>query len=95
MSHQPTEQDITKIDENDPINKMLMRLPFSCDWVEYKGETFVAQINIDATIKAKKPMVDMSYCMTKALNQNILFTCQYDKTKFRPSKLGTTKWQKN
>ena len=77
------------IDETDPINKMLLRLPFAVDWVEYNGETVVAQINYEATKKAKRPMVDISYCMTRALNQNIMFTCQWDKNKFKPSKLGT------
>lgn len=85
-------EDVGLIDMNDTINKMLMRLPFVCDWVEYKGETVVGQINFEATIKARKPMIDVSYCMTEALNQNILFTCQYDKNKFKPSRLGIARW---
>lgn len=79
-------------DMEDPVNKMFDRLPFNLDWVEYKGKTYVAQINYEASKKANKPMLDMSYCMTKALNQNIIFTCQYDKSKFKPSSLGTSKW---
>lgn len=81
-----------KLNTNDPTIKMLIRLPFACDWVEYKGETVVAQVNFEATKKAKKPMVDISYCMTEALNQNIMFTCQYDKNKFKPSRLGDATW---
>lgn len=76
---------------DDPISKMLLRLPFAIDWVEYKGETVVAQINYEATKKAKRPMLDISYCMTQALNQNILFTAQWDKNKFKPSHLGMWK----
>ncbi len=72
----------------DRISDMLMRLPFSFDWIEYKGEDVVGQINYEATVKAKKPMIDISYCMTQALNQNILYTVQYDKSKFKPSRLG-------
>jgi hypothetical protein len=85
-------EDFNLFDENGPVYKMVMRLPFCCDWVEYKGETVVAQINYEATIKAKKPMMDISYCMTRALNQNILYTTQYDKSKFKPSRLGMARW---
>ncbi len=74
--------------ENDPIDNMLMKLPICCDWVRYKGEDVVAQWNYEATEKAKKPMVDISYCMTRALNQIIDSTVQWDKNKFQPSKLG-------
>lgn len=79
----------------DNAMKMLIRLPFSFDWVEYKGETVFAQINYEATHKAKKPMIDISYCATQACNQNILFTCQYDKNKFKPSRLGMEWINKN
>lgn len=85
-------KNVGEIDPNDQINKMLLKLPFALDWVEYKGETVVAQINFEATVKANKPMLDISYCMTRALNQVILFTCQYDKNKFKPSALGFSKW---
>lgn len=53
----------------DKYEEMLLRLPFSLEWVEYKGEVVVAQPNYEATVKAKKPMLDISYCMTRALNQ--------------------------
>lgn len=79
-----------RLDENldDRFSKMLLRLPIACEWCEYKGETYVAQINYEATVKAKKPMMDLSYCMTKAHNQIILKTVQWDKNKFKPSRLG-------
>lgn len=65
--------------------KMLMRLPVCMDWVNYKGEDVVVQWNFEATEKAGKPMVDISYCMTEAFNQIILKTVQWDKKKFKPS----------
>jgi hypothetical protein len=74
------------------VESMLRKLPFVIDWCEYKGETCVAQINWDATAKAGKPMMDLSYCMTKALNQNIDKTVQWDRTKFKPSNLGTSRF---
>lgn len=72
--------------------KMLMNLPVCLDWVNYKGEDIVIQWNYQATQKAGKPMVDISYCMTKALNQEIDQTVQWDNRHFKPSQLGSTKW---
>lgn len=81
-------EDVAAIDENDPVNEMLLRLPIVFDWVEYKGETVFMGINYDATKKAGKPMVDIFYCATRALNNCVLFTTQWDKNKFKPSHLG-------
>ena len=72
---------------------MLLRLPVVMDWCEYKGETVVAHVNWDRSVKAGKPIMDISYCMTKALNGVVLETVQWDKKKFRPSPLGS--WLKS
>ena len=74
------------------FDKMIERLPFVFDWVKYKGEDVVAQINIEATKKARKPMLDISYCMTKAFNQVIIKTVQFDKSKFEKSSLSDAVW---
>lgn len=60
------------------------RLPSYCllEWCRYKGATYVAQPNIEATQRAGKPMLDLSYCLTEAMNENVLLTVQYDKSKF-------------
>ncbi len=68
--------------EDSRVWDMLERLPITLDWVKYKGESCVAQINWEVTKKAGRPMMDLSYCMTKALNQVILKTVQWDKNKF-------------
>jgi len=68
--------------------EMLMNLPFAIDWVKFKGVDMVAAINFEATKKAGRPMLDMSYCMTQSMNNNVLFTTQFDKNKFHPSPLG-------
>lgn len=87
MSKQQASVDVL---EGNRYERMLLKLPIACDWVEYKGEVCVAQINYEATVKAGRPMVDLSYCMTKALNQCILKTVQWDKNKFKlnPIKLN-------
>jgi hypothetical protein len=81
-------EQLMTIDETDPVTKMLMRLPVVFDWVEFKGETVFIGANYEATKKAKKPMVDIFYCATQALNHNVLFTTQWDKKNFKPSELG-------
>ena len=73
------------------IKRMTDKLPIILDWCEYKGEVVVAQFNYERSEKAKKPMMDISYCMTRALNQVVLETVQYDKRKFRPCHL-TSHW---
>lgn len=74
---------------NDPTSKMLARLPIVFDWVEFKGETVFMGINYQASLKAKKPMIDIFYCATAACNHNVLYTVQWDKNKFKPSHLGS------
>jgi hypothetical protein len=70
------------------IIRMVDKLPFVFDWVNFKGETLFAGFNYEASDKAGKPMFDMFYCATSALNNCVLFTTQFDKTKFQPSKLS-------
>jgi hypothetical protein len=67
------------------ISEMLLRLPIAFDWVKYKGETVFAGVNWEATKKAKKPMMDIFYCATAALNNRVLYTVQWDKNKFQPT----------
>jgi hypothetical protein len=73
------------------IDKIIDNLPIVFDWVNYKGEDVVASINIDRTKKAKRPMMDISYCMTQAFNNVHLKTVRFDKNKFRKSKLQNSK----
>lgn len=70
------------------IKRMTEKLPFIFDWVEFNGETMFAGFNYDASLKAGKPMFDIYYCATRALNDVVLFTTQFDKNKFKPSKLS-------
>lgn len=70
------------------LEKIIEELPFVFDWVKYKGKDVVAQINIEASKKAGKPMFDISFCMTRAMNQVILKTVQFDKSKFEKSHLS-------
>ena len=68
--------------EFDP-KKSFMKLPFCADWIDYKGEVVFGVINYEATLKAKKPMIDICFCATMALNGIVDKTVQYDKSKFK------------
>lgn len=66
----------------DRIDKMFLKLPVVYDWYDYKGETFFVMINREATEKAGKPMMDLCYCATRAMNGLVLKTVQFDKKNF-------------
>jgi hypothetical protein len=69
------------------IPKFILNCPVAYNWVEYKGETYFGVLNYERSITARKPMIDLSYCATKAMNNIVLKTVQYDKKYFKPSKL--------
>lgn len=77
----------------DDVEKMLLRLPIVFDWCAFKGEVVFAGINYERSVKARRPMVDIFYCATEALNDNVLKTVQWDKNKFGPCELTVT-WDK-
>jgi hypothetical protein len=68
--------------------QMLLKLPVAFDWVEFKGEIVFAGVNYHETERVGRPMVDIFYCATEALNNNVLKTVQWDKSKFKPSHLS-------
>lgn len=44
--------------------------PIGCfDWVIYKGEIYCADLDFDASEKANKPVFNLAYCITKAMNE--------------------------
>lgn len=69
--------------EGDPVYKMTQRSGVSDGWILYKGTHVFAQINYERSKKANRPMYDISYCATKALNGIVLFCCQYNKKHFK------------
>ena len=66
----------------------LLKLPIVFDWAEFKGQVIFTGINYQETERVGRPMMDIFYCATQALNNNVLKTVQWDKNKFKPSKLG-------
>lgn len=88
-----TEEEL-KADIDPMVLRMVEKLPVTFDWVEFKGETVFAGFNYEASVKARKPMMDIFYCATRALNHVVLFTTQWDKSKFKPSGLSN-EWRKS
>lgn len=70
-----TSEDPKWLNENNPA--------IVFDWVEYKGLIYYAHFNYDRSIKAGRPMIDLSYCATKALHNIVIKTVQWDKKKFK------------
>jgi hypothetical protein len=71
------------------IPKYILNCPVFFDWTNYKGEDVFGVLNYERSVKAKRPMIDICYCATKAMNNNVMKTVQYDKRHFKRSKLQT------
>ncbi len=68
------------------VEAALLKLPLFCfNWCEYKGKTYHAMINWEATVKAKRPMLDLSACLTY---NKPLITVAYHKKKIKDSPLN-------
>lgn len=57
-------------------------------WVKYKDEDCVACVNVEKSLACNRPIIDISYCMTKAHNGNIMFSVNFIEDHFKPSKLN-------
>ena len=57
-------------------------------WIRYKGEGCVGNVNIERSLKAKRPMIDIHYCMTKALNNIVEQTVRFNPKHFSKSRLN-------
>ena len=69
------------------IPKWIWKCPISANWLEYKGETYFGMLNYERSVAARRPMIDLSYCATRAFNGVVMKTVAYDRNKFNKSKL--------
>ena len=60
------------------------QVPFVMDWCKFKGEKYVAAIDFDASIPAGRPIMALSYCMTKAMNHTVVFHAPWNPDHFKP-----------
>ncbi len=54
------------------------------DWCLYNGEVYFAAINYEESEKRQKPVFDIAYCATKAMN-NIFLKQRVFSKRFQPS----------
>lgn len=64
------------------IPGFIVKCPVAFEWWYYDGEQIFAGINYERSVKARKPMIDIHYCATTAMNGAVLKTVQYDKKRF-------------
>ena len=69
------------------IPEWLIDCPVGAEWWTFKGEIYFAVINVSRSLKAGRPMVDLSYCATESMNRIVLKTVQYSKKHFKKADL--------
>jgi hypothetical protein len=69
------------------VPKYILNCPVFHNWVEYKSETYYAILNYEQSLKSKRAMIDLCPCVTKGMNGIVEKTVQYDRNKFKKSKL--------
>jgi hypothetical protein len=85
------EETMTEFDKVlETIPLFIRNCPVFFDWVNYKGEDVFAVLNYERSVKAGRPMIDISYCATRAMNNCVLKTVQYTEKYFKPSRLAIT-----
>lgn len=55
------------------------------DWCRYSGEIYFASLNYEESEKRNKPVFDLAYCATKAMNEIYLKQRVWSK-RFQPYK---------
>lgn len=69
------------------VPKWILNCPISANWLEYKGETYFGMLNYERSVAARRPMIDLSYCATRAFNGVVIKTVAYNRNKFAKSRL--------
>lgn len=56
-------------------------------WVKYKGQECVASVNYQKSVNARRPIIDIHYCMTKAHNGIVERSVNFNPLHFKKSEL--------
>lgn len=68
---------------NIEIPDWIVDCPLVSGWCRYNGRIYYADLNYEESKKVNKPVFDLAYCATKAMNGIYLLQRQWDKNKFR------------
>ncbi len=66
--------------------------PFVFDWVEYKGDTMFAEVDYIKSEKCNRPIINLFYCATRALNNMVIKSVNYNPDHFKKSRLSGESW---
>lgn len=70
-----------------PLELKLANCPYVFDWCKYKGKVYFAALNYDKSMQAQHPIIDLHYCATAALNNNLIEkTVRYNPKNFSNDK---------
>jgi hypothetical protein len=62
--------------------KWMGNCPLIFGWCRYNGRIYFADLNYEESEKAQKPIFDLAYCATKAMNGIFLLRREWDAKKF-------------
>lgn len=66
------------------LDKKIDECPFIWEWCNFKGESYFAILNYESSLRQNRVMLDLCYCVTKALNNIVLKTVPYSPGNFDP-----------
>jgi len=64
------------------IPNWMNNCPLVYGWCRYNGRVFFADLNYEESEKAQKPIFDLAYCATRAMNNIYLLRREWDAKKF-------------
>lgn len=67
------------------VPEWLIVVPYWMNWVYYKGDKCVASVNYEKSLRAHRPIMDIHYCMTRAMNNIVERTVNWNPEHFKPA----------
>jgi len=65
------------------VPNWLKDCPLVYDWCNYNGKIYFASLNYEESEIANKPIFDLAYCATKAMNGIYIMRRQWNPKKFK------------
>lgn len=74
---------VLKLDLDSPVfPEWLEDCPLVYDWCKYDGVVYFADLNYEESEKANKPIFDLAFCATRAMNHIFLKRVEWDSERF-------------
>ncbi len=76
------------------VSKICKVVPFSADWVKYKGDIVFAQIDYEKSARCGRPIIEIGYCATQVIvNHAIDASHNYSPDTFKWCHLSSSSWK--